>query len=64
MAVHSDGAYGIEKGLLFSFPTRSNGRTWETIQGVPLSDFSRARIALTEAELKEEKALVADLLPK
>jgi malate dehydrogenase len=64
VAVHSDGAYGIEKGLIFSFPTRSNGRSWETIQGVSLSDFSRARIALTEAELKEEKALVSDLLPK
>ena len=58
------GAYGIEKGLVFSFPTRSNGRSWETIEGVALSDFSRSRIALTEAELKEERALVADLLPK
>jgi hypothetical protein len=28
-----------------------------------LSDFSKSRIAATEAELKEEKALVADLLP-
>ncbi len=64
VAVHSTGAYGIEKGLVFSFPTRSNGRSWETIEGVALSDFSRSRIALTEAELKEERALVADLLPK
>lgn len=64
VAVHSDGAYGIEKGLIFSFPTRSDGRAWRTVEGVALSDFSRSRIALTEAELKEEKALVADLLPK
>ncbi len=64
VAVHSDGAYGIEKGLIFSFPTRSNGGAWRTVEGVSLSEFSRARIALTEAELKEEKALVADLLPK
>lgn len=64
VAVHSDGAYGIEKGLIFSFPTRSDGRAWSTVEGVSLSDFSRSRIALTEAELKEEKALVADLLPK
>ncbi|MFM8418612.1 MAG: malate dehydrogenase [Verrucomicrobiota bacterium] len=64
VAVHSDGAYGIEKGLIFSFPTRSDRRAWSTVEGVSLSDFSRSRIALTEAELKEEKALVADLLPK
>jgi len=64
VAVCSDGSYGIEKGLMFSYPTRSNGRTWETIQGVSLSEFSKSKIAATEAELKEEKSLVADLLPK
>ena len=64
VAVHSEGAYGIEKGLIFSFPTRSDGRSWHTVEGVQLSEFSRSRIALTEAELKEERALVADLLPK
>jgi hypothetical protein len=31
---------------------------------VPLNDFSRVKITATENELKEEKALVADLLPK
>jgi malate dehydrogenase len=64
VAVASDGSYGIEKGLMFSFPIRSNGSSWEIVQGVPLNDFSRAKIAATEAELKEEKALIADLLPK
>jgi malate dehydrogenase len=64
VAVHSDGSYGIEKGLIFSYPIRSNGSQWEIVQGVPLNDFSRARITATETELKEEKALVADLLPK
>jgi malate dehydrogenase len=64
VAVHSDGSYGIEKGLIFSYPIRSNGAKWEIIPGVPLNDFSRAKIAATEKELKEERALVADLLPK
>ena len=64
VAVHSDGSYGIEKGLIFSYPIRSNGREFEIVQGVPLNDFSRAKIAATENELKEEKSLVADLLPK
>jgi malate dehydrogenase len=64
MAVHSDGSYGIENGLIFSYPIRSNGREFEIVQGVPLNDFSKAKIAATENELKEEKSLVTDLLPK
>jgi malate dehydrogenase len=64
VAVHSDGSYGIEKGLIFSYPVRSNGRDFEIVQGVPLNDFSKVKIAATENELKEEKSLVTDLLPK
>ncbi|OIR08201.1 malate dehydrogenase [mine drainage metagenome] len=64
VAVCSDGSYGIEKGLMFSFPIRSDGSKWEIVQGLSLSEFSRSKIAATENELKEEKALVADLLPR
>jgi malate dehydrogenase len=63
VAVCSDGSYGIEKGLMFSYPIRSDGQKWEIVSGVPLNDFSKSKIAATENELKEEKALVADLLP-
>ena len=64
VAVHSDGSYGIEKGLLFSFPIRSNGSKYEIIQGVSVNEFSRSKITATENELKEEKSLVSELLPK
>jgi malate dehydrogenase len=64
VAVCSDGSYGIEKGLLFSYPIRSDGSKWQIVQGLKLTDFSKARITATETELKEEKALVSDLLPK
>jgi malate dehydrogenase len=64
VAVHSDGSYGIEKGLIFSYPIRSNGKDFEIVQNVPLNDFSKAKIAATENELKEEKSLVADLIKK
>ena len=64
VAVNSPGDYGIEKGLIFSYPIRTDGKKWEIVQGVPLNEFSKAKIAATENELKEEKALVADLLPK
>jgi len=64
VAVCSDGSYGIEKGLIFSYPIRSDGQKWSIVPGVPLSDFSKTKIAATEAELKEEKSLVSELLPK
>ena len=64
VGVHSDGSYGIEKGLIFSYPIRSNCKDFEIVQNVPLNDFSKAKIAATENELKEEKSLVADLIKK
>ena len=64
VGVHSDGSFGIEKGLIFSYPVRSNGSSWEIVQGLPLNEFSRAKIAATENELKEEKSLIGELLPK
>ena len=64
VAVCSDGSYGIEKGLMFSYPIRTDGKKWEIVQGLPVNEFSRAKITATENELKEEKSLVADLLPK
>src|SRR5438105_959087 len=64
VCVCSDGSYGIDAGLICSFPVRSNGAKLEIVQGVPLNEFSRARIDATVNELKEEKALVSELLPK
>lgn len=62
-AVPSDGSYGIEKGLIFSFPITSDGNGgYSIVQGLPLSDFAQEKIQITEEELKSEKAVVADLL--
>jgi malate dehydrogenase len=63
-SVCSDGSYGIEKGLIYSYPVRSEGSGWRIVQGLQLTDFSKSKIAATEKELKEEKSLVSDLLPK
>ena len=62
VAVCSDGSYGVEKGLISSFPIRTVGHEWEVVQKVSLSDFSRRKIEASVNELKEEKALVAELL--
>jgi malate dehydrogenase len=60
----SDGSYGIEKNLISSFPVRSNGKALEIVQGVAVGEFSRAKIDATVNELKEERAMVSELLPK
>ncbi len=61
--VYSDGSYGIDEGLMFSFPIRSDSQGgWEIVQGLELSDFARAKIKATKDELKEERAVIADLL--
>jgi malate dehydrogenase len=62
VAVCSDGSYDVEKGLISSFPVRVRGGKWETVQGVPINDFSRAKIDASVAELKEEKSLVSELI--
>jgi malate dehydrogenase len=64
VAVCSDGSYGIEKGLIYSFPIRSDGSKWQVVQGLTLDKFSKAKIVATENELKEEKVLVSELIPK
>ncbi len=60
----SDGSYGVENGLISSFPVRSKGQSVEIVQGLPINEFSRGKIDATVNELKEEKALVSELLPK
>jgi malate dehydrogenase len=62
VAVCSDGSYGVDKGLISSFPVRVRGGKWEIVQGVPINDFSRAKIDASVAELNEEKSLVSELL--
>jgi len=63
VAIYSDGSYGVEKGIITSFPVRSDGRKLEIVQGLPINEFSQSKIDLTVNELKEERALVSDLIP-
>jgi malate dehydrogenase len=61
MAVPSDGSYGVDEGLMSSFPCRCSGGNWEIVQGLDLNDFSKSRLELTVNELKEERAAVKEL---
>jgi malate dehydrogenase len=62
LCVCSDGSYGVEPGLISSFPIHSSGHELEIVQGLPVNDFSRAKIDITVNELKEEKGMVGELL--
>ena len=61
MAVASDGSYGVPRGLISSFPCRTQGGEWEIVQGLEIGDFSRSRIDASVAELVEERQAVTDL---
>lgn len=63
MGIYSDGSYGIEEGLIYSFPCTAKDGQWEIVQGLEINDFSRAKMQATEQELKEERDAVAHLLP-
>ena len=63
LCICSDGSYGVEEGLISSFPMRNTGGELAIVQDVRINEFSRAKIDATTNELKEEKTLVADLLP-
>ncbi len=63
MSVYSDGSYGIDKGLIYSFPCVCKNGDWSIVTGLEISAFSRARMQATEKELQEERDAVRHLLP-
>ena len=62
MAIPSDGSYGIDPGVIYSYPVRCSGGTYEIVQGLEVDEFSRARMDATEEELREERAAIESLL--
>lgn len=62
MGIPADGSYGIEAGVIYSYPVRCSGGNYEIVQGLEISDFSRERMDATEAELREERAAIEHLL--
>ncbi len=62
MGIPADGSYGIEPGVIYSFPVRCGGGNYEIVQGLEISDFSRERMQATDVELREERAAIEALL--
>lgn len=63
MAVYSDGSYGIEEGLIYSFPCVCKDGDWQIVPGLDIDSFSRGKMDATAQELKEERDAVKSLLP-
>ncbi len=63
MGIYSDGSYGIQEGLIYSYPCTCKDGDWTIVQGLEVNDFSRARMQATEQELAEERDAVSHLLP-
>ncbi len=61
MAIPSDGSYGVEVGVISSFPVTCSAGSYEIVQGLDINEFSRSRIDATVNELKEERDAVRQL---
>jgi malate dehydrogenase len=62
MGIPADGSYGIEPGVVYSYPVRCSGGDYEIVQDLAISEFSRERMDATEVELREERAAIEELL--
>jgi len=62
MGIPSDGSYGIEPGLIYSYPVTCGGGKYEIVTGLSISEFSRQRMQVTEQELREERDAISELL--
>jgi len=63
MGIPSDGSYGIDPGLIYSYPVTCNQGRYEIVQGLQMSDWARGMMKATADELCEEREAIQDLLP-
>ena len=61
MGVPSDGSYEVEEGIISGHPCRCSGGSYEIVEGLEITDFSRERIDASVNELKEERDAVNEL---
>jgi malate dehydrogenase len=62
MAVYSDGSYGVEPGLICSFPVAIQDGECQTVQGLAIDGFTEERIRSSVSELMAERDMVKHLL--
>lgn len=63
MGIPADGSYGIEPGVIYGYPCTCKDGKYEIVQGLEINEFSRAKMDVTDKELREERAAVEGLFP-
>ena len=58
MGIPSDGSYGVDEGIISSFPVTCSGGDYKIVEGLEISDFSRRRIDASVKELADEREAV------
>jgi malate dehydrogenase len=61
MAIASRGQYGVEEGLISSFPCACSGGDYRVVEGLKVNELSQSRIDTTVDELREERDTVKEL---
>ena len=61
MCLKSNGEYGVDKGLIFSFPCRRENGQIKVVEGVHFNYFAQARFDATLDELRHERDAVKEL---
>ena len=62
MGIPADGSYGIREGIIYSYPVTCRDGAYQIVPGLNIDEFSRTKMNATEAELREERAGVEELL--
>lgn len=63
IAVKSNGLYGFDPDVWAGLPVKTTSAgSYEVIQGLPIDDFAKSKIAATNKELVEERSMVKDML--
>lgn len=57
----SQGEYGVDEGLIFSFPSRTKDGKSEVVAGIAHDDFGKKKFELTLDELRKERDAVKEL---
>ena len=62
MGIPADGSYDIAEGVVYSYPVTCARGEYQIVQGLSIDEFSRKRMQATDAELREEREGVRELL--
>ena len=61
LCLASNGQYGVEEGLIFSYPCRVDGGKLSVVEGIEHNDFGQEKFNTTHEELKSERNTVKEL---